>query len=112
MRYRVRSLIGAGLRVLIGVGGLTVLGGSDCTHKPPPKCDGSCSAPSDTDDCAVCCDTEREATDCCEANFTRGTSEYSECTEAVAIRWSLAALVEPVGPSDGLGGEPRGLLGP
>lgn len=98
--YRFRRSATAVARLVGFCACLLALGASGpCSGGQRPKCDGSCGSPADTDDCAMCCNTEREGNDCCDRSYPRGSNANVECHNYVTRRWS-GEFSGPVVPTD------------
>ncbi|RMD81580.1 MAG: hypothetical protein D6815_11450 [Candidatus Dadabacteria bacterium] len=65
-----------------------------------PKCDGTCGAPVDMDDCALCCTTENAGLACCARSYPLGSDERVQCENMVTARWSGGETGGPDLPID------------
>ncbi len=65
-----------------------------------PRCNGTCGAPADMDDCALCCNTENEGLDCCARTYPLGSDDRIRCENMVVKRWSGGQAGGPELPAD------------
>ncbi|GEM_PF-6077495 len=64
-------------------------------------CDGSCSAPADSDDCGLCCKNNNECQNCCGANFKKGTPAYNYCHSCCSVMPEIDLQVGEPTPAQG-----------
>jgi len=57
---------------------ISLAAGATLTRGPRPVCNGSCTGPADTGDCAVCCNSKTDGCDC-RNNFEQGSPRWRQC---------------------------------
>lgn len=84
-----------------GFAGIMLSLGSMSSCPGRPICNGSCGAPADTDDCAMCCNGgEEDCQQCCQDAY-EGDPKWNTCSANCDRRWHISYTPEPGGPYDG-----------